>query len=205
MGGRDMDSKELRFNNLKKEGEVANNNRKPIIGIVGRPWTSNDENIIGISENLRRAVIQNGGIPIIILPSKNMVYSGNREPELLNEDKEILQAQIKLCDGILMGGGERIYNYNKYICKVAMDNDIPLLGICMGMQIICNYNNDNKNIRIRKHSTIKSTNKVCKHNVTLISNSLLYDIIKKNKITVISNHSYAVPNSGDCTVSAKCR
>lgn len=41
-----------------------------------------------------------------------------------------------MCNGIVMPGGCKIYYYDKFIAKYAIENDIPVLGICLGMQIL---------------------------------------------------------------------
>lgn len=137
-----------------------------------------------------------------------MIYN-TREPELLEEDKEILNTQINMCDGIIIPGGVRIFNYDRYICKYVNDTHIPLLGICMGMQLMTLYNNDNKNIKVENHNFYNFDNHEelqsdYVHDVTLNKNSKLYSIIKCEKITVNSYHGYAASNSGDYKVCAKC-
>ena len=74
---------------------------KPIIGIVGRK----DNEIIKVNNSIVKAIIKCGGNPILILPSNRL--------------KDIL----KICDGIVMPGGTDIYDYDKYICNYAIEND----------------------------------------------------------------------------------
>ncbi len=174
---------------------------RPIIGVVARPYiTDNNRQVLCILENVRRHILRAGGIPLIILPTKDMVYINNKESTLTDTDKEILDSQIKMCDGILMPGGDRIYFYDKYICKKVNELDMPLLGICMGMQIMCNYSNDNVNIKVEGH---KKPDDEYVHDVTVYKDSKLHDIIEKDSIKVNSLHGYMVPNSGDYTVCAK--
>ena len=81
---------------------------RPIIGVVARPYiTDNNRQVLCILENVRRHILRAGGIPLIILPTKDMVYINNKESTLTDTDKEILDSQIKMCDGILMPGGDR--------------------------------------------------------------------------------------------------
>ena len=89
---------------------------KPIIGIVAR---KNDK-FYKVNENIVKKIVKNGGIPILILPTNSN--------DLLNV--------LNICDGIVMPGGSDIYEYDRFICKYATDNDIPILGICLGMQIM---------------------------------------------------------------------
>lgn len=175
---------------------------KPIIGVLARPYmTDNGRYVMCILENIRKAVIKSGGIPLMILPTQNMNYLNNRETVLSDEDKEILDTQIDLCDGILMPGGDRIYFYDKYVCKVANEKHLPLFGICMGMQVMCNYNNENINEKVEGHKEPKG-NYI--HDVTINKDSKLYDIIQKENITVNSLHGYKVPNSGEYEATAFC-
>ncbi len=175
--------------------------KRPIIGVVARPYTTdNNRQVLCILENIRKSILRAGGIPQIILPTQDMVYINSKENILTDEDKEILDAQINLCDGILMPGGDMIYFYDKYICKRANEKDLPLLGICMGMQVMCNYNNENRNIKVEGHKKPESE---YVHDVTISKDSKLFEIIKEENIKVNSLHGYKVPNSGDYTICAK--
>ena len=175
--------------------------RRPIIGVSARPYiTDNGRNALVILESIRRNIMRIGGIPHIILPTQDMVYMNNRETPLTDEDKEILNAQIDMCDGILMPGGDFMYFYDNYICEKANEKDMPLLGICMGMQVMCNYNNDNRNIFIEGHKDLEHD---YVHSVNIIPGTKLYDIVGKSKIMVNSIHRTKVPNAGDYTVSAR--
>ena len=173
---------------------------RPVIGVVARPYTTdNNRQVLCILESVRRKIINAGGIPMIILPTQDMVYINNKEKALKDIDKEILDSQIHMCDGILMPGGDMIYFYDKYICEKANEKDLPLLGICMGMQVMCNYNNDNKNIFIDGHN--KPDDEYV-HDVVIDTNSNLFNIIGKNTIKVNSLHRTKVPNSGSYNVVA---
>lgn len=174
---------------------------RPIIGVVARPYiTDNNRDVLCILESMRRCILNAGGIPHVILPTQDMVYINNRETPLTDEDKEILNAQIDMCDGVLMPGGDFLYFYDMYVCKRVNELDKPLLGICMGMQVMCNYNNENRNIFIDGH---KKTDKYV-HDVHIDKSSKLYSIIGKEDITVNSIHRTKVPNSGEYKVVATC-
>jgi len=170
---------------------------KPIIGIVGRNDLSHtNKPTICTFENYRKAIINYGGIPILILPPQQINYYEKNPKDvtpLTIEEKEIIITQINLCDGIIMPGGSKIFEYDKFICDYCNKKYIPLLGICMGMQIMCNYNNDNKNIKIENHFSETDY----KHLVKINKNSKLYDILKKEEILVNSFHNYKVPNTGN--------
>lgn len=178
---------------------------KPIIGIIGKSdYSSGKKTSICVLDNYRKAIINYGGIPIAILPPQIVDYektSGKEVGHLTEEEMDILNSQLKLCDGLLLQGGSRSFDYHKYACKYANEFNIPLLGICMGMQVMCNYDNDNQNIE-NEDKIHKSPGEDIVHEVSIKKDSILYDIIKKENITVNSNHNYHVTNSGSYKISA---
>lgn len=175
-----------------------------IIGIVGRCGISyTNRNTIEVYENYRLAVIKNNAACILILPPQKCEYyeqKPNELEKLTDYEKEILDAQLKLCDGIIMPGGNKRFEYDNYICKYCEENDIPVLGICMGMQIMCNYKNDNKNIEIPNHYSTC----LYKHEIKLDKTSLFFQILKCEQIKVNSFHHYRVQNSGTLKSVAYC-
>jgi len=170
---------------------------KPIIGIVARVEYPGDTHKLVVREEIRNIVIKYGGIPISILPCENIDYtvtSYSSQNELSDEEKNMIVDQIKLCDGILMPGGFKINKFDRFISEYITDNDIPLLGICLGMQIMANYKKDlwiEKNNSFIEHRV--ETGLV--HSVTLDKSSKLYEIIDKEKFMVNSRHYYHIlPN-----------
>ncbi len=171
---------------------------KPIIGIVGRPGF-NKKTTIEVLDSYRIAIIKSGGIPILILPTQTVEYYDNKDIKVLTlEEKDSLKKQIDLVDGILLQGGSIAYEYDRYICEIAQNK--PILGICMGMQVMCNYDNDNKNIKIENHQSEDDY----VHEVTIVKNSYLYSILKEEKINTNSKHNYKVLNSGSYKVAGIC-
>lgn len=170
---------------------------KPIIGIVGRPGF-NIKSTIEVLDSYRIAIIKAGGIPILILPTQKIEYYDNKNIySLTEEEKNMLKRQIDLVDGILLQGGSICYEYDKYICSVSQNK--PILGICMGMQVMCNYNNDNKNIKIENHQS----NDDYVHIININKDSYLYKILKEEKIKTNSKHNYKVQNSGSYNICGK--
>lgn len=175
---------------------VSGDVMKPIIGIIGRNDLSYlNKTTICVFENYRKAVINFGGNPILILPTQQINYyeeNPKNVNRLTNEEKQMIINQLKLCNGIIMPGGIKRFEYDEFICDYCNKNNIPLLGICMGMQTMCNYNNDNTNIKIENHYSEEDY----KHLVKINKNSKLYSILKKDEILVNSFHNYKVPNAG---------
>lgn len=184
---------------------------KPIIGIVGRPnKTKNDDNIICCFEKLRKTIIKKGGIPLLILPNQPVIYETKRYNDLNRltiEEKNDLNTIINLCDGIVLPGGSKWYEYDEYIFEYSLEKDIPFLGLCLGMQIMGKCDNDMHNITYRtilpneNENHNKSINTYV-HKINIKKDSILYSILNKESISVNSFHSYHLNEVHDFIVSA---
>lgn len=174
---------------------------EPIIGIVGR--ADNEKlgyNVICCFESVRKSIIKNGGIPILILPPQYVEYDELSPKDvniLTNEEKEKLMKEIDLCDGILIPGTSKLYEYDKFIYKYVKDKDIPILGICGGMQLmaIADKNVDEiKSIIVPNNTDInhQEKDKEYVHEVEIVKDSILGKIIGKTKIKVNSRHKFHI-------------
>ena len=143
---------------------------KPIIGIVGR--VNND--IFKVNKTILNKIIKCGGIPMMILPT----------------NFEDLKKVLDLCDGIVMPGGKDLYDYDKYICNYATVNDIPLLGICLGMQIMAH----------KYLQKTKINHQGVVHKIVTKKGSLINKII--GDTCVNSRHEECITNSGEYDVTA---
>jgi len=170
--------------------------KKIIIGIVSRPIHSNsDRNMLGVYESYIRSIIKSGGIPLIISPTSNIEYEKyNKHVELNEIELENLYHILDLCDGILMPGGEEPFKYDYEILKFAIKNNVPILGICLGMQVMCSLN-DNNLAPVYNHYLVN-------HKIYL-EESKLKEILKKDIIYVNSRHKEQVKNSGIYKVVAR--
>lgn len=168
---------------------------RPLIGVVARFIESDDVVRANVSEGCRKTIIECGGNPIMIMPPQNINYlevKYNDQEELTLEEKEMLIRQIKLCDGIVIPGGNKINKFDKFIMEYVIDNDIPVIGICLGMQIMSNYKKD-KIWNERNTSTIEHNTKENKaHYVSVLEDSILYSIIKSNRFMVNSRHNFHI-------------
>ena len=146
---------------------------KPIIGIITRKSASNEGyNTNIVYDDIVKSIITNGGIPIGITLTSNY--------------KEL----INLSDGIIFQGGDEFEDYDLDALKYIYDIDKPVLGICLGMQLMGMLFNG-KMIDINNHKKKLSY----AHSVTINRNSILYNIFKINNIKVNSRHKSVIKNT----------
>lgn len=103
------------------------------------------------------------------------------------DDENFNYDVLKLCDGIIIQGGSDIHKYHYKIIDYAINNNIPLLGICMGHQVVGLYstNKEEKDlVKIDNHYKIGE-----QHLVNIDKNSNLYKIFKE-KLYVNSRHLF---------------
>ena len=174
----------------------------PLIGIAGRVEYS-DKNlpVISTGEFYRKSMVRNGASVITIQPPQDVVYNEitpRDVPRLSYKDKEILDNILSKLDGIILPGGSKWYEFDEYICEYALDHDIPLLGICLGMQTISYI--DNRKARVPKFKTYINDSEIDHnqlgpeyvHAVNLRKGSKIYELLGQDTIMVNSRHSYNI-------------
>lgn len=168
---------------------------KPMIGIVGKSYSREEaKNGFFVSENLRNSILESGGNPYLILPPQLTEYQKARPSELVGltqEEKNMLIQQLSFCDGIILPSGSKMFEYDFFILEYAINHDIPILGICLGMQIMANYKRKISNLPTNDstiHHYLIDENYA--HDVMLDTQSKLFSILKKEIIMVDSMHRY---------------
>lgn len=176
---------------------------KPVIGVVTRPLKDDaNRNNIQMLDVSRQAIIRNNGIPIGINPTQDIDYHTTDIPKLTREEKDDIVRQIELCDGILLQGGLKWYEYDEFITDYCITNNIPSLYMCMSMQLLGARDlgkDESSLIRVEGH---KSEEKYA-HNIIIDKASLLYEILGKQKIKVNSRHSYALSSTNELLISGR--
>lgn len=110
---------------------------------------------------------------------------------ILNYDNSLVDTDIvSICDGIIFQGGNDIYPYHFQILDYCINNNIPVLGICMGHQIIGLYSTNSQNeddlIKVDNHNNKNST-----HKINTVKGSILSNTLGENPI-VNTRHNYAL-------------
>ena len=151
------------------------------IGILTRNITSD----IGAKTN---------GIPFAYLETinnENYPIFIDSSLTLNNKNKELLLEQIKDIKGFILPGGDKISDVDLSIIDYCYKNNIPLLGICLGMQEIGYYFNNKtiKKLETSEHFDLKE-NYV--HKIKLKRKGYLYNLFKTDEIKVNSRHHYHI-------------
>jgi putative glutamine amidotransferase len=177
--------------------------KKPIIGITGAYVKHNDymEGVY-VHHDYHKSVAANGGIPII-LPFLN---------------KEMAIEMLSICDGIILSGGEDVdpqfYGQDPHlhlgttiaerdrteiaIVHYALENDIPLLAICRGVQILNVALGGTliQDIPSQVNKPIQHTQTIDRshdsHWVTIAKDSQLAQIMGEERVRVNSLHHQAI-------------
>ena len=173
---------------------------RPVIGITGNYTDST----CTLAEGYYRSVIEAGGMPVIIPPY---------------EDETLLIEQLEHIDGLLLSGGGDINplllgeqpipqlhsitpmrdKQELLLARLAYDRQIPMLGICKGIQVIATALGGTlyQDIYCQKEGvTVKHSQDLdrteASHTIDIATNTLLYNIFNKETIAVNSFHHQAV-------------
>lgn len=169
---------------------------KPIIGVPLRYTHMNDGRpILYIGEKVRRTLQKAGGLVFSITPFQDVDYintKGNEFPQLTEEEKVLIDKNLECCDGLFFPGGVKITPYDRYLLEVAIEKKIPVLAVCLGMQMMSCYgeevkleSNESNILHNQENDDLSLV-----HEVTILKNSKLYGILGKEKIMVNSFHNY---------------
>jgi len=181
-------------------------NIKPLIGISANYGDNNSK----LAENYYKSVVAVGGVPVIIP---------------VTDDLATIEAIVGRLDGILLSGGgdmhPRYYNeepipengipdelrdrYDVALIKSAVEYQLPVLGICRGMQVINAVFGGSlyQDINVQyadKQPMCHSQNEersVTTQTASVVTDSLLYSIVSCNTLPINSIHHQAVKRIAD--------
>jgi len=180
---------------------------KPIIGILPTYNLKNEENDpysdqASFVRMYANKVVECGGIPIGLLDQDPTIYTS-------------------LCDGYIWPGGNKIWQDFYVVLEDAIKNKKTLLGVCMGAQAIATFLNvledqlgSNKTYKetydlnkkenpylipledksLHSHYVTKEKESIenARHKIKIKPNTILYDILKKEEVEVVSLHSIVI-------------
>ncbi len=167
----------------------------PVIGIPVRYDYSKDEekSILYIYESVRRSIQQAGGDIFLLLPIQNIDYMKVKNsdfPPFSRKEKEKIHSMLDRCDGLFLPGGIKFTPFDRYILDYAIKKDIPTLGVCLSMQMMCCYK---KKIFLKEISSTINHHQADEdyvHSIKIDKTSKLFEIVGKEEIIVNSNHKY---------------
>lgn len=179
----------------------------PIIGIPLRYQRLSDGRcIVYLSERLRRTIQKAGGDIFPIAPVQDVDYMDTRGSEFKNltdAEKEIIKRNLNRCDGVLFPGGVKFCPYDRYLLEECIKLNIPVLGICLGMQLMSCYDDE---VNLEKNETDinhkQESDFGFSHKVRIKKKSKLYNILNKEELDVNSFHQYHATVNKHYEVSA---
>jgi putative glutamine amidotransferase len=180
---------------------------KPIIGLTSQFEYSVSRKFNKLNYTYIDAVVKGGGVPIIIPILKNL---------------DDLDKYLDSVDGIIFTGGEDIspllfgedptkevdticYDRDKIeleLFKRAYSRGMPILGICRGLQLInvalggTLYQDINSQLPNSLGHISTYNIEGGYHSIDIINDTILYDILGKEKINVNSQHHQSVKELG---------
>ena len=151
------------------------------IGIIVREFEENNKSFIGCRRDVLDVFLKYP-VQIILIPI-----------DLLWD--QILYL-VQLCDGIVLTGGDHFVDNDFLLVQYLYKQDIPTLGICLGMQAMALSFGGYGEIKVGNNHYLKE------HAIVIKKNSLRYSILGVEQSVVNSRHKTGVQNT-NLVVSAR--
>ena len=151
------------------------------IGIIVREFEENNKSFIGCRKDVLDVFLKYPA-QIILIPI-NLLWD------------QVLYL-VELCDGIVLTGGDHFVDNDFLLVQYLYKQDIPTLGICLGMQAMALSFGGYGEIKVGNNHYLKE------HAIVIKKNSLLYSILGVEQSVVNSRHKTGVQNT-NLVVSAR--
>ena len=176
--------------------------KRPVIGITG----NYEDLTCKLGRGYYQSVVAAGGVPVVIPPVA---------------DKHVIVNTLEHIDALILSGGgdinplwageepsPKLHGINQerdlpelLIARLAYNRQIPILGICRGIQTLATafggkVAQDISDVATIKHSQDADRSEPT-HSVIIDEASSLFDIYKSTKVMVNSFHHQAVAEAGD--------
>lgn len=145
------------------------------VGVIIRKFDENNKKFVGTRKDVID-VINKFDVNIILIPI------------IIDFDK-ILNT-VNICDGVILTGGDNLVDNDYKLIDYLYKNNIPTLGICLGMQSMSMYF---KGVEKRIYNHYSENLYV--HEISINKNSKLFKILNKKYIVVNSRHNYSICNT----------
>ena len=176
--------------------------KRPVIGITG----NYEDLTCKLGRGYYQSVVAAGGVPVVIPPVA---------------DKHVIVNTLEHIDALILSGGgdinplwageepsPKLHGINQerdlpelLIARLAYNRQIPMLGICRGIQTLATAFGGKVAQDISDVATIKHSQDAYRseptHSVIIDEDSSLFDIYKSTKVMVNSFHHQAVAEAGD--------
>lgn len=183
--------------------------KKPLIGIVGRVGVDEEGDQFFVSyEKTRLAILRCGGIPMLLLPTQQLKYYEHTHdtiPMITEDERQALYRQLDLIDGLLLPGGYRWFTtYDLILVEEALRRDMPILGICAGMQMLGTLFTEER-IIVKNDTHINHHQRHLKyaHQIDIQPATKLSSLLALESIHVNSFHRYHLSKAPGYTVNAR--
>ena len=176
--------------------------KRPIIGITG----NYEDLTCKLGRGYYQSVVEAGGVPVVIPPVA---------------DKHVIINTLEHIDALILSGGgdinplwageepsPKLHGINQerdlpelLIARLAYNRQIPMLGICRGIQTLATafggkVSQDISDVATIKHSQDADRSEAT-HSVMIDADSVLYRLYDSVKLPVNSFHHQAVAETGD--------
>lgn len=193
---------------------------KKVIGITSSQSHDRPNKVLLLPKLYAQAVENAGGIPLLL--------------PIIDRDKELMAEMLDRIDGLMLSGGvdvdpllfgeephdkmgridpERDF-FDLELAKMALDKDIPVLGICRGCQVLniaaggsiiqdipSHYGQE----KVHKHSQ-EAPRWYPTHSIKIMKETILEDIFGTNDLKINSFHHQSVKEAGpDFIISGRAK